>query len=151
MITVDMATNNTDPAQRFHIIKDSVRAGRTLFASMSPQEIELYSMLINSPGLLTEPLGISRVPPPFNVCISNVPGIQEQVYWNGAKLDGSYPMSILNHGMAMNITLVTMGKNVHFGIIACRRSVPKLQRIIDYMEEALAELELAAGLATVPK
>ena len=44
--------------------------------------------------------------------------------------------------------MVTNDKNVDFGIIACRRSVPQVQRLIDYMEEALVELEDAAGLAT---
>ena len=53
--------------------------------------------------------------------------------------------------MAVNITLVTNNQNVDFGIIACRRSVPQIQRLIDYMEDALVELEVAAGLAASPK
>jgi outer membrane biosynthesis protein TonB len=43
---------------------------------------------------------------------------------------------------------VTNDQNVDFGIIACRRSMPQVQRVIDYMEVALADLEDAAGLAT---
>ena len=31
--------------------------------------------------------------------------------------------------------------------MACRRSVPQVQRLIDYMEQSLVELEDAAGLA----
>lgn len=150
-ITVDLATNIEDPAKRFQVIKNSVRAGRLLYEGMSPQEIQLYTMLMSSPGMLMESLGVTRVPPPYNIAISNVPGIQEQVYWNGARLDGSYPLSIVNHGMAMNITLVTNNQNVDFGIIACRRSVPQVQRLIDYMEDALVELEVAAGLTASPK
>jgi diacylglycerol O-acyltransferase len=42
---------------------------------------------------------------------------------------------------------VTYDKNVDFGITACRRSVPQVQRLIDYMEVSLAELEDAAGLS----
>ncbi|MGI9330282.1 MAG: WS/DGAT domain-containing protein, partial [Gammaproteobacteria bacterium] len=64
----------------------------------------------------------------------------------GARMDGSYPLSIVMDGMALNITLVTYDQNVDFGIIACRRSVPLAQRLIDYMEEALQELEDAAGI-----
>jgi diacylglycerol O-acyltransferase len=96
---------------------------------------------------LMEQLGFTKMPPPSNIAISNVPGIQEQVYWNGARLDGSYPMSFVIHGCAVNITLITNNQNVDFGIVACRRSVPQVQRLIDYMEEALVELEVAAGLA----
>ena len=86
--------------------------------------------------------------PPVNVTISNVPGIRQPMYWNGARMDGSYPLSIITDGMAMNITLVTYDKNVDFGIIACRRSVPQVQRMIEYMEDALQELEDAAGFAS---
>ena len=46
----------------------------------------------------------------------------------------------------MNITLVSYADKLDFGIVACRRSVPGVQRIIDHMEEALVELEEAAGL-----
>jgi diacylglycerol O-acyltransferase len=36
---------------------------------------------------------------------------------------------------------------VDFGIIACRRTMPQVQRLIDYMEQSLCELEEAAGLS----
>jgi hypothetical protein len=68
------------------------------------------------------------------------------MYWNGARLDGMYPASIPVDGMAMNITQVSNFKNIDFGITACRRSVPHAQRMIDYLEEALVELEAAAGI-----
>ena len=97
------------------------------------------------------PMGLISRLPPFNTVISNVPGMRETMYWNGARLDGSYPVSIVMDGVAMNITLSTYDQNVDFGIIACRRSMPQVQRIIDYMEDALAELEEAAGLASPPK
>jgi hypothetical protein len=70
------------------------------------------------------------------------------MYWNGARLDGTYPLSIVTDGMAMNITLVTNNDSVDFGIIACRRSTPYAQRLIDYMEDALQELEEAADIVT---
>jgi hypothetical protein len=84
--------------------------------------------------------------PAYSVTISNVPGPREQMYWNGARLDGMYPASIPVDGMAMNITQVSNFKNIDFGITACRRSVPHAQRMIDYLEEALVELEQAAGI-----
>jgi WS/DGAT/MGAT family acyltransferase len=148
-INADLGTNIADPAARFAAIKASTEAGKALFADMSPAEAQFFSMLLQTPGLLLMPLGLISRLPPFNTVISNVPGIRETMYWNGARLDGSYPMSIVMDGVAMNITLSTYDKNVDFGIIACRRSMPQVQRIIDYMEDALAELEEAAGLARV--
>jgi diacylglycerol O-acyltransferase len=52
-------------------------------------------------------------------------------------------------GFSMNITLVSYNNSLDFGIIACRRSLPQVQRIIDHLEESLIELEEVAGLRTV--
>jgi hypothetical protein len=147
-INADLGTNVQDPAARFAAVKASTQAGKALFMDMSPAEAQLFSLLLQTPGLLLMPLGLISRLPPFNTVISNVPGIRETMYWNGARLDGSYPASIVMDGVAMNITLSTYDQNVDFGIIACRRSMPQVQRIIDYMEEALTELEDAAGLSS---
>ena len=148
-INADLGTNIADPAARFAAIQASTSAGKALFSDMSASEAQLLSLLLQTPSLLLMPMGLISRLPPFNTVISNVPGIRETMYWNGARLDGSYPMSIVMDGVAMNITLSTYDQNVDFGIIACRRSMPQVQRIIDYMEDALAELEEAAGLARV--
>ena len=147
-INADLGTNIADPMRRFAAIRASTEAGKALFADMSAAEAQLFSMLLQTPSLLLMPLGLLSRLPPFNTVISNVPGIQKTMYWNGARMDGSYPLSIVMDGVAMNITLVTNDKNVDFGIIACRRSMPQVQRVIDYMEVALAELEEAVGIAT---
>ena len=146
-ISADLATNIEDPARRFVAIQDSVKAGRAFYKNMSPDEIQLISLIMAAPAMLLMPLGLASRIPAFNTVISNVPGILEPMYWNGARLDGSYPVSIVTDGIAVNITLLTNDKNVDFGIIACRRSVPQVQRLIDYMEDSLVELEDAAGLA----
>ncbi|HKN50930.1 MAG TPA: WS/DGAT domain-containing protein, partial [Amycolatopsis sp.] len=95
-------------------------------------------------------LGVSPIPgvvnntrPPFNLVISNVPGPRKQMYWNGAKLDGIYPASVLLDGQAVNITLTSNGDNLCFGVTGCRRSVPHLQRILLHLDTALVELEAA--------
>jgi diacylglycerol O-acyltransferase len=59
-----------------------------------------------------------------------------------------YPVSIPFDGGAVNFTVVSNFENLDFGIVACRKSVPHVQRLIDYMEESLVELEDAAGLRT---
>lgn len=150
-INADLGTNIMDPARRFTAIKASTEAGKALYMDMSPAEAQLLSILVASPGMLLMPLGLANLLPPFNTVISNVHGIREPMYLNGARMDGSYPASIVLDGVAMNITLSTYDQNVDFGIIACRRSMPQVQRIIDYMEDALVELEEAAGLAASRK
>ena len=55
-------------------------------------------------------------------------------------------MSIVTHYLALNITISGYGDNLGFGYIACRRSVPALQRMLDYTDESIEELEAALKL-----
>ena len=150
-ISVDLATNESDPVRRITVIKESATAGKEFFYQMDTNEAQLFSMLLGAPAALLAPLGLASKLPAFNTVISNVPGVPETMYWNGSRLDGSYPASIVVDGIAVNITLATYDKNVDFGIMACRRSLPQIQRLIDYMENALVELEEAAGINSPAK
>lgn len=145
-ITADLATDIKDPIKRFKKIQASMVAGKQLFKGMKPKEAALMLQLLQTPGLFLMPLGLMSRFPPFSTVISNVPGPRQTMYWEGARLDGMYPASIVTEGIALNITLVTYDQNVDFGITACRRSMPQVQRLIDYMDDALVELENALGL-----
>lgn len=90
--------------------------------------------------------GLAQKRPLFNVVISNVPGPQETLYLNGARLDEVYPVSIATHYLALNITITGYGDKLGFGFIACRRSVPALQRMLDFTHNAITELEAALQL-----
>ena len=78
-----------------------------------------------------------------NVVISNVPGPRETLFLDGARLDEVYPVSIPTHTLALNITISGYGDRLGFGYTACRRSVPALQRMLDYTDESINELEQA--------
>jgi diacylglycerol O-acyltransferase len=145
-ITANLATNIDNPEKRLRAIQDSMQAGKALLQGLSNREALIFMQLTQMPALLTTALGLAAQFPAFSTVISNVPGPREQLYWNGASLDGIYPASIVFDGFAMNITLVSYNESLDFGIVACRRSLPEVQRMIDYLEEALIELEEVAGL-----
>ena len=148
MVCVDLATNVRDPAKRMRQIKASMDAAKGQLQQMSAREIQIYTGISQAPLLLTQMTGLGSRFPAFSTVISNVPGPRERRYWNGARLDGMYPVSIPFDGAAANFTVVSNFENLDFGIVACRKSVPHVQRLIDYMEESLVELETAAGLRT---
>ncbi len=148
MVCVDLATNVRDPARRIRQIKESMDAAKTQLKQMSAREIQVYTGITQAPLLLTQMTGMGGRFPAFSTVISNVPGPREKRYWNGARLDGMYPVSIPFDGAAANFTVVSNHDRLDFGIVACRKSVPHVQRLIDYMEESLVELEDAAGLRT---
>ena len=147
-LTANLATHIADPEKRFRTTQLSMNDGKTLLKDMNAKEILLFSQITAAPPMLVGMLGLGDKFPPFSTVISNVPGPRKRSYWNGARLDGMYPMSILYHGFSMNITLVSNGDQLDFGVVACRRSVPSCQRIIDDLELSLAELENVEGLAS---
>lgn len=141
-----LGTHLDDPLERLESVHESTSAAKSTMRELTPLQLLLMS------GYNVAGLGLSMLPtytlggrPPFNVIVSNVPGPRKQMYFNGAHLEGSYPASIPVDGMAMNISLVTYDDQIDFGITACRRSAPSVQRMIHHLEDALAELEQATA------
>jgi WS/DGAT/MGAT family acyltransferase len=146
-ILCNLATDVDDPAQRIEIISESMRGNKKVLAELPRLQVLALSALNMAPLTLAGVPGfLETVPPPFNIIISNVPGPAEQMYYGGARLDGSYPMSNIPDGQALNITLVNNAGNLDFGLVGCRRSVPHLQRLLAHLEESLKDLERAVGV-----
>lgn len=141
MVLANLGTHLSDPAERLGLIRRSVQASKKRLSAMSPTEIMNYTALLAGPSGLNMVTGIAPERQLFNVVISNVPGPKKTLYWNGAKLEGMYPVSIPFNGMALNITLASYDDQLNFGLTACRRSVPHVQRMLEYLENGLAELE----------
>jgi diacylglycerol O-acyltransferase / wax synthase len=146
-VMVQMATELADPADRLAAIHASMRDGKQALSSMTPVQIQAMSALGQAPAILPSLLrvqGIMR--PPYNVVISNVPGSRTTQYYNGAKLLGIYPLSIPINGMALNITCTSYDDKLCFGLTGCRRTVPRLQRLLVHLDQELTTLERAAGV-----
>jgi diacylglycerol O-acyltransferase len=147
VVFASLATELGDPLDRLRAIQNSMGEAKRLLKGMNAADIPIFTSIVALPVLVPHLLRISgRTRPTFNVTVSNVPGPREKLYWNGAPLEGMYPLSIVTHGQALNITVTSVGDSLDFGIVACRRSVPRAQRLIDHLEEALVELERCASV-----
>ena len=99
-------------------------------------------MIVSLPVLLAWlPVAGAMVRPVTNLIISNVPGPRETLYFHGAQMIGYFPISQVGHGMALNITVLSYAGQLSFGFVACRDSVPSVQRLAVYVGDALDELE----------
>lgn len=145
-LLANLATDLEDPAQRLTEVSASMRSNKAVFKELPKLQQVALSAFNVSPLLLSlvSP-ALGSAAPPFNLVISNVPGSREPLYWNGARLDGNYPLSIALDGQALNITLSNNAENLDFGLVGCRRSVPSLQRLLGHLEDSLSELEQAVG------
>jgi diacylglycerol O-acyltransferase len=146
-VMCNLATHLSDPADRLAAIHQSMTDGKESMSDMTPLQILAMSAVGLSPLLIGPLLGLTgSVRPPFNLVISNVPGPREPMYWNGARLDGIYPLSIPLDGQALNITVTSYSDKLAFGLTGCRRTVPHLQRLLTYLGDELTALEKAHGV-----
>ena len=146
VLLASLATHIADPLKRLQRIVQSTKEAKERLLPMPRLQKMAHGITSISPmgaGMVT---GTARKRPLFNVVISNVPGPTETLYLNGARLDEVYPVSIATHYLALNITISGYGDNLGFGYIACRRSVPALQRMLDYTQSSIQELEASLQL-----
>jgi diacylglycerol O-acyltransferase len=91
----------------------------------------------------------SRLPMVANLAISNVPGPPVPLYLAGAKFLTFHPLSIILHGLALNITIQTYAGHVDFGIIADKKALPHAKDLAKAIEDAFAEAQ-ALMVSTPP-
>ncbi|MEZ5153710.1 WS/DGAT/MGAT family O-acyltransferase [Rhodococcus zopfii] len=145
MVLCRLATDVADPVERLRRIQASMRVAKDTMYGRSPLQLSAIGALtsIGPSGLSAVPGLGAAVPPPYNVVISNVPGPRERLYWRDAGLQGWYPVSMPIEGQSLNITVLSYGDSLEFGLIGCRRNVAHLQRLLGNLEENLAALEAA--------
>lgn len=142
LVQVSLATHIGNPIDRMRAIQESMAAAKDRLGRMNNTELVAFTTMANLPFTLGQVTDLGgRLPPMFNVVISNVPGPKEPLYMYGAKMLANYPASLCFHGYALNITLTSYLDSLDFGFTACRNSLPRVQRMLDYLENSLSDLE----------
>ena len=154
---IDLGTEIADPAERLKAIKRGTAAMKKqmgTFRGVIPTDFPS----LGSPWLisgLAALYGRSRIADWLrltNVTISNVPGSKVPVYMVGARMTDYYPLSIVVHGIALNITVQSHVDQLCFGLIACRRAVPDVHELGRHLQRAMATLRtLTAPAIAAPK
>ena len=122
-------------------MKRSTEAAKRHLADVPPAGRSAYTLLVSGPYIAGLIAGLgARAPVPFNVGISNVPGPSEPLYFNGSRLDALFPLSLLFHGNALNITCVSYAGTLNFGFTGARDTLPHLQHLAVWMGDAVDEI-----------
>jgi WS/DGAT/MGAT family acyltransferase len=142
-----LGTDIDDPVERFNAVRASTQLGKQRLPKVGSGLMDAYTTGLMGPFLGQAMAGVGGFgSPAFNIVISNVPGFREERYFNGSRLEEYYPLSLLFHGQALNITGVSNDGAFCIGYTGCRDTLPSLQKIAVYSGEALDELESAVGL-----
>jgi WS/DGAT/MGAT family acyltransferase len=78
-------------------------------------------------------LQIERLP--FNLVVTNVPGPQFPLYFQGAELKGVYPLMPLAQGLGLGVALVSYNGSLFFGLTADWDVMPDLAVLADCIRE----------------
>lgn len=141
-IVANLGTNVADPLERLDVIKRSTAEAKAQFQSIPPGARASQTIVVNGIYMAALVVGLgARAPVPFSLPISNVPGPPELLYCNGSRLDAVFPVSLLTHGNALNITCISYASTINFGLTGARDSLPHLQHLALYMADALTELK----------
>ncbi len=146
MSLVNLHTHVADPVKRLRAIRDAAGAMKALarrakgilptdFPSIAvPWVLHGLASLYGRTGLA------GAIPPIANVIISNVPGPQVPLYAAGARMATYWPMSIPEHGVGLNITVMSYAGAMGFGFTTARNAVPDARELTAALALALDEL-----------
>lgn len=136
-----IGTDLEDPVERLARVSGWMRRTKQLLAGLSQVQATALGAAVLLP-MLAQASGAGRrlARPSYNLVISNLPGPTEPLYWQGAELQGMYPLSIPLAGQALNITVTSYRGSLDVGLTGCRRAVPHLQRLLGHLDDQLAAL-----------
>jgi WS/DGAT/MGAT family acyltransferase len=169
VMLVSLATDISDPLERLAAIHESSSEGKKLTGNVKAAiptdfpSLGVPSLMSGLASLYGRSGLADKLPPMANVAISNVPGPSFPLYFAGAKLATYFPVSIPGHGLALNMTVQSYNGSLEFGLTACRRAVPDIADLGDYVvaehkklvglivgQAAIATAPVAAVAAPVP-
>ena len=151
MMLVSLATQVADVRKRMAAIVAASTQAKRLTGSMKgalPTDLPSLGvpwLMARITPLYRQAIATERIPVIANLAISNVPGPQMPLYLAGMELKSYYPVSIVTHGLGLNVTIVSYNGSLDFGIIAATSAMPDVARFARNLEAAHRELMKTTG------
>ena len=144
-VHVRLGDPGVDLSRRLQQVIDSSHASKDEVRNLSPAGMIDFGVFIFALWELLERSRLDRyVSPSYNVLVSNVPGPgTEDLYLCGSRMVASYPISTLLPGVNLNVTLLSHGNSLDFGLLADRHALPDLGLISAAIVERFEALEQA--------
>jgi len=154
-ISVSLHTGVADPLARLAAIHQSAEAAKAnagAFKSLIPDDVPSLGLpwvLGGIARLVSHPDVADRVPLPFNLVVSNVPGPPMTLYVAGARVTTYLPISIVYHGVGLNVSAYSYDGSLFVGITSCTDLMPDPDLFARDMLDEFGVLQ--AALAAAPR
>jgi WS/DGAT/MGAT family acyltransferase len=137
-----LPTHLDDPLERLTSAQDAMRAAKEQHGALPADllaDVTQFAMpaLAGQAARLSARLRLIERISPFNLIVSNVPGPNVPLFYGGARLIAYYPLSAITDGQGLNITVMSYGGQLHFGVLGDRDLVPDVDRIAGYLADEL--------------
>ncbi|HQZ46106.1 MAG TPA: wax ester/triacylglycerol synthase family O-acyltransferase [Usitatibacteraceae bacterium] len=151
MVLANLATHLADPLARLQAIRTSAGHAKALtVAARSIIPMDFPSL--GAPWVIAAiaraygyAQGVRAFPPLANVIVSNVAGPPAPLYLAGARMLSWWPVSIVEHGLGLNVTVQSYAGSLDFGIVAAKNAVPDVRKLADALYDAHEELKSLRG------
>ena len=154
MILAELPVQDDDAVRRLRAINAATSRAKQHHGSSKGDVFRQTSDLllnVSTPWMLQHIMALysgsdlpERLPVPWNLVISNLPGPRQPLYCAGARVLRVYPFGPLQLGSGLNITVMSAIDRLCVGALACKRRMPDVALVT---EAFLAEITLLKQLA----
>jgi WS/DGAT/MGAT family acyltransferase len=142
VIRVHLPIQSDDPVERLMALNEETTRQKNRHRRGGGGDIlKNFADLVNNitvPWMATHAMGFyssrhlaDRVPPLWNLIISNIAGPPVPLYSAGTRLRQLFPLGPVQQGSGLNITVMSVVDRLCFGALACTELVPDVQDIGD--------------------
>jgi WS/DGAT/MGAT family acyltransferase len=137
MVLVHLPVQIDDPVERLMAICAETRRAKAEHGQAGGDVFRRFTDVLTNitvPWLLTHAMELyssahvaDRLPFPWNLVISNLPGPSVPLYCGAAKLLRVYPLGPVQQGSGLNLTVLSTMDRLCFGALACKEMVPDVE------------------------
>jgi diacylglycerol O-acyltransferase len=124
-------------------VKEQAWRAKRLHSKFGPKILESFASSVASPAIspLVRLIGelkiFDRLDPVFNMIVSNVTGMTDELYLRGHLVDSVVPFGPLAEGAPLNITFLSYMDMTSFGVTSCPDLVRAPEKIGEIFQEVL--------------
>jgi WS/DGAT/MGAT family acyltransferase len=152
-MTVPVHTDVADPLARLRAVREATASAKETDRAIGARQMTDISRHIPSAttalaGRLVTSLGLGHRTRFANCTVTNVPGPQQPLYFNGAKLLKSTGCAPVIDGMGLILTAISYNGEIVLSITGCREITPDPEFFVACAGRAFQDLKKAAAAET---